>query len=88
MRLKLKEILYVEALENYVSVITNDEKYTIHFTMRAIEQQLPSGPLCKDTPLVPCKQERHQVYQREQPDHIRRKHTPKSCPSENRTVTG
>ncbi|HSO77201.1 MAG TPA: LytTR family DNA-binding domain-containing protein, partial [Bacteroidales bacterium] len=42
-RLKLKEILYVEALENYVSVITKDEKYTIHFTMRAIEQQLPSG---------------------------------------------
>lgn len=42
-RLKLKEILYVEALENYVSVITRDEKYTIHFTMRAIEQQLPSG---------------------------------------------
>jgi len=42
-RLKLKEILYVEALENYVSVVTKDEKYTIHFTMRAIEQQLPSG---------------------------------------------
>jgi DNA-binding LytR/AlgR family response regulator len=42
-RLKLKEILFVEALENYVSVITKDEKYTIHFTMRAIEQQLPSG---------------------------------------------
>lgn len=42
-RLKLKEIMYVEALENYVSVITRDEKYTIHFTMRAIEQQLPSG---------------------------------------------
>lgn len=42
-KLKLKEILYVEALENYVSVITRDEKYTIHFTMRAIEQQLPAG---------------------------------------------
>ncbi len=42
-RLKLKEILFVEALENYVSVITRDEKYTIHFTMRAIEQQLPSS---------------------------------------------
>ncbi len=42
-RLKLKEIIYVEALENYVSVITHDEKYTIHFTMRGIEQQLPSS---------------------------------------------
>ncbi|HHV00025.1 MAG TPA: response regulator transcription factor [Bacteroidales bacterium] len=42
-RLKLKEILFVEALENYVSVNTRDEKYTIHFTMRGIEQQLPSS---------------------------------------------
>ena len=44
-RLKLKEILFVEALENYVSVNTRDEKYTIHFTMRGIEQQLPSSLL-------------------------------------------
>lgn len=42
-RLKLKEILYIEALENYVNVMTLDEKYTIHFTMRAIESQLPSA---------------------------------------------
>jgi len=42
-RLKLKEILYIEALENYVNVMTLDEKYTIHFTMRAIESQLPSS---------------------------------------------
>ncbi len=42
-RLKLKDILYIEALENYVNVMTLDEKYTIHFTMRAIESQLPSS---------------------------------------------
>lgn len=42
-RLKLKEILFIEALENYVNVMTLDEKYTIHFTMRAIESQLPSS---------------------------------------------
>lgn len=42
-RLKLKDILYIEALENYVNVMTLDEKYTIHFTMRAIETQLPSS---------------------------------------------
>ena len=40
-RLKLKEIFYIEALENYVNVMTLNEKYTIHFTMRAIESQLP-----------------------------------------------
>jgi DNA-binding LytR/AlgR family response regulator len=42
-KLKLKEIAYVEALENYVTVNTQDEKYTIHFTMKAIESQLPSS---------------------------------------------
>ena len=32
-RLKLSEILWVEALENYVVVNTGKEKHTIHFTM-------------------------------------------------------
>lgn len=42
-KLKLKDIIYIEALENYVTVNTGDEKYTIHFTMKAIESQLPSS---------------------------------------------
>lgn len=42
-KLKLKEIVYVEALENYVTLNTSDDKYTIHFTMKAIESQLPSS---------------------------------------------
>ena len=42
-KLKLTEIIYIEALENYVTLITNDDKFTIHFTMKAIENQLPSG---------------------------------------------
>ena len=41
-KLKLKEIIYIEALENYVTLNTNDKKFTIHFTMKAIENQLPS----------------------------------------------
>jgi DNA-binding LytR/AlgR family response regulator len=41
-KLKLKDIIYVEALENYVTVNTKEEKFTIHFTMKAIENQLPS----------------------------------------------
>jgi len=41
-RLKYNDILFVEALENYVTVATFDEKYTIHFTMKAIEKKLPS----------------------------------------------
>ena len=42
-KLKLKDIIYIEALENYVTLNTNDDRYTIHFTMKAIENQLPSG---------------------------------------------
>ncbi|HNW56808.1 MAG TPA: LytTR family DNA-binding domain-containing protein [Bacteroidales bacterium] len=41
-KLKLKDIVYIEALENYVTLNTSDDKFTIHFTMKAIETQLPS----------------------------------------------
>jgi DNA-binding LytR/AlgR family response regulator len=42
-KLKIKDIIYVESLENYVVINTKNEKFTIHFTMKAIENQLPSG---------------------------------------------
>jgi DNA-binding LytR/AlgR family response regulator len=42
-KLKLKDIIYIEALENYVTLNTCNEKYTVHFTMKGIENQLPSG---------------------------------------------
>jgi DNA-binding LytR/AlgR family response regulator len=42
-KLKLTEIIFIEALENYITLNTNDDKFTIHFTMKAIENQLPSG---------------------------------------------
>jgi len=41
-KIKLNDIILVEALENYVVLHTSREKFTIHFTMKAIEQQLPS----------------------------------------------
>jgi DNA-binding LytR/AlgR family response regulator len=41
-KLKIKDIIYVEALENYVTLYTKNEKFTIHFTMKALEYQLPS----------------------------------------------
>ena len=40
-RLKYDDILYVEALENYVIVTTFNEKYTIHLTMKTIFDRLP-----------------------------------------------
>jgi len=36
------DITYVEALENYILICTKDNKYTVHFTMKAIENKLPS----------------------------------------------
>jgi len=42
-KLKLRDIIFIEALENYVTLTTSDDKFTIHFTMKAIENQLPSG---------------------------------------------
>lgn len=41
-RLKLKDIIYIEALENYLTLNTKNEKFTVHFAMKAIESQLPS----------------------------------------------
>ncbi len=41
-RLRYDDILWVEALENYVTVNTIKEKFTIHFTMKAIEHKLPA----------------------------------------------
>ena len=40
-RIKYNDILWVEALENYVTVNTFKEKFTIHYTMKAIEGKLP-----------------------------------------------
>jgi len=42
-KLKINEIIFVEALENYVILNTREEKFTIHFTMKAIENHLPSS---------------------------------------------
>lgn len=42
-RLNFDNILWVEALENYVIFNTYDDKFTIHFTMKAIEQKLPTS---------------------------------------------
>jgi DNA-binding LytR/AlgR family response regulator len=42
-RLKYDDILWVEALENYVIFSTFNEKFTIHFTMKAIETKLPTN---------------------------------------------
>lgn len=42
-RLKYDDILWVEALENYVIINSFSAKFTIHFTMKSIESQLPAN---------------------------------------------
>lgn len=40
-RLWLKDITYIEALENYIILNTVDDKFTLHFTLKGFESQLP-----------------------------------------------
>lgn len=42
-RLNYNDIIYIEALENYVIVATYEHRYTIHFTMKAIANKLPEN---------------------------------------------
>lgn len=42
-KLNFNDIIYLEALENYVIINTFVEKFTIHFNMKSIEAKLPSN---------------------------------------------
>jgi DNA-binding LytR/AlgR family response regulator len=41
-KIKLRDIIFIEALENCVALNTSNERFTVHFTMKGIENQLPS----------------------------------------------
>jgi DNA-binding LytR/AlgR family response regulator len=43
MKLTCSDILWIEAMENYVVINTSHEKYTVLFTMSAIEKKLPQN---------------------------------------------
>ncbi|MCL3778976.1 response regulator transcription factor [Prolixibacteraceae bacterium JC049] len=42
-RVRYSDIIWVEALENYITINTFNEKYTIHHTLKAIVDKLPPG---------------------------------------------
>lgn len=42
-RLNFSEIMWVEALENYVSISTLDKKFTVHQNLKSIEGSLPNN---------------------------------------------
>ena len=41
-RINIKDILFVEALADYVTLNTSDARYTVHSTMKAMENELPA----------------------------------------------
>jgi DNA-binding LytR/AlgR family response regulator len=41
-KLRINDILYIEALKDYVNIFTVDNKYVIRSTMKGIEDKLPS----------------------------------------------
>lgn len=42
-RVKYSDILWIEALENYIVVNTATEKFTVHHTLKAIVDKMPPG---------------------------------------------
>lgn len=42
-KLMIQDILFIQALGDYVTITTASRKYTIHYTLSAIEKELPSN---------------------------------------------
>jgi len=43
LKIRLEDILYIEALRNYVLVHTQEKKYITYLTIKAVEEHLPPG---------------------------------------------
>jgi DNA-binding LytR/AlgR family response regulator len=41
-KLKISDILFIQAMGDYVTINTSENKYTVHYTLSAIEKELPS----------------------------------------------
>lgn len=40
-KIKINEITYIQALGDYVNIFTTDKRYTVHITLRGMEEKLP-----------------------------------------------
>ena len=47
MRIFYNDVLFVEALQNYVSIQTNERKYITYLTFKSIEEYLPADRFIK-----------------------------------------
>ncbi len=46
-KINFDDILYVQALDDYVSIVTKDKKHTVHITMKALLENLPVPQFCR-----------------------------------------
>jgi DNA-binding LytR/AlgR family response regulator len=42
-KIRITDILFIEAMANYVHIVVNDRKYTVYSSLKALEAQLPAG---------------------------------------------
>lgn len=42
-KIQISDIVYIQALGDYVNIFTNDTRHTIHITLRGVEEKLPAG---------------------------------------------
>jgi len=42
-KIQLKEIIYIQALGDYVNIFTNEKRYTVHSTLRGMEEKLAAN---------------------------------------------
>ncbi|MCU0435720.1 MAG: LytTR family DNA-binding domain-containing protein [Bacteroidia bacterium] len=42
-KIRLEDILYIQALGDYITIHTTDKRFTIHMTLRSVEEKLPSS---------------------------------------------
>jgi DNA-binding LytR/AlgR family response regulator len=40
-KVKLNDIIYIQALGDYVNIFTTDKRYTVHCTLKSMEEKLP-----------------------------------------------
>lgn len=47
LRLNLKDIRYIEALADYIILVTTKDKLVVHHTMKGMESKLPGSSFCR-----------------------------------------
>ena len=46
-RIAFSDILFVEAMQNYVTIVTKDKKYITYLTFKSVEEYLPADKFIK-----------------------------------------